>query len=306
MARKIIVVCDPGIDAAFALALAFQDPELDVLAVAATPGNVDANQATQNVHIVVEQLDPPRWPRVGAALSVEYDVDATRLHGPGGMGGVSFPCARLHHPHPSDKLISDLVRQCPKEVAIVILGPLTTFARAVDRDPELPSLIERLVCVAGSWQDLGDASVVAEFHCYCDPLAARQVLKCGAPLTLIPLDVSQRLLFSPADLLELPAPESRACRFLRRIVPYGIGATSNLYGIEGFHLKDVLGIVAVSLPKALTTRPMYVDVEVRGELTRGMTVVDTRAGSTPNVEMAVGVDSTLVRQYVKQTLSLGT
>jgi inosine-uridine nucleoside N-ribohydrolase len=306
MGRKIIVVGDPGIDAAFALALAFQDPELDVLAVAATPGNIDTNQATQNVHIVVEQLDPPRWPRVGAALSVEYDVDATRLHGPGGLGGVSFPCARLHHPHPSDKLISDLVRQSPKEVAIVVLGPLTTFARAVDRDPELPSLIERLVCVAGSWQELGDASIVAEFHCYCDPLAARQVLKCGAPITLIPLDVSQRLLFSPTDLLELPAPDSRACRFLRRIVPYGIGATSNLYGIEGFHLKDVLGIVAVSLPNALTTRPMNVDVEVRGELTRGMTVVDTRAGTTPNVEMAVGVDSTLVRQYVKQMLSLGT
>jgi inosine-uridine nucleoside N-ribohydrolase len=123
---------------------------------------------------------------------------------------------------------------------------------------------------------------------------------------LIPLDVSQRLLFSPTDLLELPAPDSRACRFLRRIVPHGIGATSNLYGIEGFHLKDVLGIVAVSLPSALTTRPMKVDVEVRGELTRGMTVVDTRAGTTPNVEMAVGVDSTLVRQYVKQMLSLGT
>jgi inosine-uridine nucleoside N-ribohydrolase len=306
MAQKLIVICDPGIDAAFALGLAFHDASLDVLAVAATAGNTDANQATQNVHVVVEQIDPPRWPRVGAALPVEYDVDGVRLHGEGGLGGVSFPCARLHHPHPSDKLVSDLVRQYPKEVTIVILGPLTTFARAVDRDPELPSLIQRLICVAGAWQEPGDASVVAEFHSYCDPLAARQVLKCGAPLVLIPLDVSRKLLFSPADLLELPAPESRTCRFLRRIVPYGIGATSNLYGIEGFHLKDVLGIVAASLPNVLTTRPMAVDVETRGDLTRGMTVVDSRAGATPNVEMAVGVDTTAVRRYVNQTLLLGT
>ena len=306
MAQKLIVVCDPGIDAAFALGLAFHDPALDVLAVAATAGNVDANQATQNVHVVVEQIDPPRWPRVGAALPVEYDVDGVRLHGEGGLGGVSFPCARLHHPHPSDKLVSDLVRQHLKEVTVDILGPLTTFARAIDRDPELPSLIQRLICVAGAWQEPGDASVVAEFHCYCDPLAARQVFKCGAPLVLIPLDVSNKLLFSPADLLELPAPESRTCRFLRRIVPYGIGATSNLYGIEGFHLKDVLGIVAVSLPNVLTTRPMAVDVETRGELTRGMTVVDSRAGATPNVEMAVGVDATATRRYVSQTLRLGS
>ena len=68
MARKIIIVADPGIDGAFAIALALHDPELDVLCVAATAGNVPADQATQNVHILVQQLDPPRWPRFGAAL----------------------------------------------------------------------------------------------------------------------------------------------------------------------------------------------------------------------------------------------
>jgi len=145
---------------------------------------------------------------------------------------------------------------------------------------------------------------VAEFHFYCDPPAARQVLRCGVPLTLVPLDVMRRLLFSPADLLELPNPESPTCRFLRQIVPYGIGATSNLYGIEGFHLKDVLGVIALALPQALTTRPMIVDVETRGELTRGMSVVDARRqrSGTPNVELAVDVDLPLVREYINATL----
>ena len=59
-------------------------------------------------------------------------------------------------------------------------------------------------------------------------------------------------------------------------MPFGIAATSNLYGIEGFHLKDVLGILAVAQPEALKTKPMPVDVETRGELTRGMLVVDQR------------------------------
>ena len=304
MPRKVIMVCDPGIDGAFALSLACHDPELDLLAVAATAGNIDAQQATQNVHVVIEQIDPPRWPRVGSALQVEYDVDGTRLHGPGGLGGITFPCAQLHHPHQSDKLISDLVRQFPKEVSLIVLGPLTTLARAIDRDPELPTLLQRVVCVGGSWQEPGNASAVAEFHFYCDPPAARQVLKCGAPLTLIPLDVSRKVLFSPGDLLELPAPESRACRFLRRIVPFGIGATSNLYGIEGFHLKDVLGVFALTRPSSLTTRQMVVDVETRGELTRGMTVVDARpnASEKPNVHLGVGVDSSAVRAYIDDTL----
>jgi inosine-uridine nucleoside N-ribohydrolase len=308
MARKVILVADPGIDGAFAVALALHDPDLEVLGLAATAGNVPAETATRNVHILIENLDPPRWPRLGAALPVEYEVDGSRLHGPGGLGGLDFPCAQLHHTHPSDKLIIDLVRQHPGEVTLVILGPWTVAARAFDRDPELPALVHRLVCVGGSWHEPGNASAVAEFHVFCDPEGARKVVRCGAPITMIPLDVSRKVLFSPTDLLELPNPESRTCQFLRRIVPFGIGATANLYGIEGFHLKDVLGIIALALPGALSTRSMTVDVETRGELTRGVTVVDTRSGraGTPNVEMAVGVDGDAVRSYMDRILRRAT
>src|SRR5690242_11498998 len=105
MARKVILLADPGIDTAFAIALALSDPELEVVGLAATAGNVPAEEATRNVHILVEQFDPSRWPRLGAALPVEYDTDGRRLHGPNGLGGLSFPCAELHHVHPSDKLI---------------------------------------------------------------------------------------------------------------------------------------------------------------------------------------------------------
>ncbi len=304
MMRKVVLVADPGIDGAVAIALALYDPQLDVLGLAATAGNVPAEQATSNVHILVEQMDPPRWPRLGEALPVEYEVDGTQLHGANGLGAVSFPCARLHHPHPSDKLLIDLIRQHPKEVTVISLGPLTVLARAMDRDPELPKLVERLVCVGGAWHEPGNASAVAEFHFFCDPAAARQVLHCGAPVTLIPLDVTRRLLFSPSDLLELQAVDSRCCRFLRQVLPHGIRATSNLYGIEGFHLKDVLGIVAVALPKALNTKPVVVDVETRGELTRGMSVIDARSWrrSTPNAELAVSVDAAAVREYIQGVL----
>src|SRR5436309_2552880 len=116
MAHKVILLADPGIDGAFAIALALFDRELDVLGVAATAGNVPGEQATRNVQTLIEQLDPPRWPRLGAALAVEYDRDGTRLHGPNGLGGVTFPCAQLHHMHNSDKLLVDLIRQYPKEV----------------------------------------------------------------------------------------------------------------------------------------------------------------------------------------------
>jgi inosine-uridine nucleoside N-ribohydrolase len=175
----------------------------------------------------------------------------------------------------------------------------------MDRDPELPLLVERFVCMGGSIHEPGNAGPVSEFHFMCDPAAARQVLRCGAPVTLIPLDQMRKVLFSPTDLLELPAPESRRCKCLRQIVPFAIGASSRLYGVEGFHLKDVLGIIAVAVRGAVSTKPMAVDVETRGHLTLGMSVVDARpeVNLKHNVDVAVGVDVAAVRDYIRDTLA---
>jgi purine nucleosidase len=307
MARKAVLVCDPGIDGAVAVALALLDPDIDLLGLAATAGNVPPEQATRNVHVLIEQFDPARWPRLGAALPIEYDKDGTRLHGPGGLGGTDFPCAQLHHPHPSDKLLSDLVRQHPKEVTVLLLGPATAFARALDRDPDLATLVERLVVVGGAWHEPGDAGPVAEFHFACDPGAARQALRCGAPVTLVPLDVTRKVVFSPSDLMQMTEADSRTCRFLRQVVPHAIAPTASLFGVEGTYLPDVFGLLALTQPGAVSTRAVAADVETRGELTRGMSVIDVRWGGAakPNVDLAVGVDAAAVRQYVQRTLALG-
>ena len=304
MSQKVILIVDPGIDTAFATALAFLEPELDVLALAATAGNISAEQATFNVHTIIGQLDPPRWPRIGAALPIAYELDGTKLHGADGLGNAGFPAVSLHAPHHSDRLIVEMVKANPHEITIVNLGPMTMLARAISREPTLPELARRIVCVGGVWKDPGNVTAVAEFHVYLDPEATRLVLHCGGDITLIPLDVTRKLIFSPKDLLELPNPDSPTSQFLSKIIPFGIRASSNLYGIEGFHLKDVLGIIAVALPQALTVRPMYVDVELVGDLTRGMTLVDSRAqpANEANIRLAVDLDVPAVREYILQTL----
>src|SRR5437763_3059078 len=179
----------------------------------------------------------------------------------------------------SDNQRVDLVHDYPHQTAAVGLGPPTVLAHALDRDPELAAVVERIVCLGGAWHEPGNASAVAEFHFACDPGSARQVLRCGASIMLVPLDVMRKVVFSPTDLLDLPAPHSRTCQFLRQIVPFGIRATANRYGVEGFHLKDVLGVIALTRPAALATRQFPVDVETRGELTRGMSVVDARVNT---------------------------
>jgi purine nucleosidase len=304
MARKVVLIADPGIDTAFAIALALHDPEIDVLGLIASPGNVSADQATQNIHILINQIDSPKWPRIGASLPIKYEIDGTRLHGPDGLGGVDFPPISLHQPLPGDKLLVELVHAHPKQITVIVMGPATMLARALDRDPELPLLIDQIILLGGSWHEPGNASAVAEFHFFCDPAGARHVLGCGARILLLPLDVTRKLVFSPTDLLELPSPDSATCRLLRRIVPFGIRATSNLYGIEGFHLKDVLGVACIAIPNAIETEQHCVDVEIRGELTKGMSVVDSRPlpGGSKNVQLAVGVAKQSVRDYIHRIL----
>jgi inosine-uridine nucleoside N-ribohydrolase len=304
MPRKVILVADPGIDTAFAVALALNDPNLDVIGLLPTAGNVGAEQATANVHTLIDVIDPPKWPKLAAALPARYDADGLALHGPGGLGGVSFPSATRHTLHPADKILCELAHEHPRQVTLVNLGPLTTLATALDRDPTLPAVLDQTVIVGGCWREAGNAGPVSEFHIHLDPDAAKRVFAAELNPLLIPLDTTRKLIFSPSDLLELPNPDSRTCQFLRQIVPFGIRASSNLYGIEGFHLKDVLGTAAVALAGCVSSEPHWVGVETRGDLTRGMTVIDTRAtpAGPPNARVATGVAAADVRSYIEQTL----
>lgn len=88
------------------------------------------------------------------------------------------------------------------------------------------------------------------------------------------------------------------------MVPFGIAATSHLYGIEGFHLKDVLGIIAVAQPHAVHAKLMHVDVETHGELTRGMSIFDRRSweNAEPNVNVVTEVESQEVRDYIRRVI----
>jgi inosine-uridine nucleoside N-ribohydrolase len=139
---------------------------------------------------------------------------------------------------------------------------------------------------------------------WLDPDAARRVIQACPSLTLIPLDLTRRLILSPSELLDLPNPDSRTCQFLRKVIPFGIRASSNLYGIEGFHIKDVLGVAAAALPGSVTHEPKAIDVETKGQITRGMTVVDDRglASVAPNAQLATGAAIGEIRQWIEQVL----
>jgi purine nucleosidase len=284
---------DPGIDDAMALCMALFDPRLEVLAITAVGGNVSPTQATRNVQAIVEYLDPPRWPRLGAASPPEagLPVDGRHLHGIDGLGGAHFDVAELHHVHPAEKVICDQVRDAPEaSVTLVALGPLTNVARAFQRDPELPSLIGRVVMMGGAVTGPGNIRPAAEFNIFCDPLSARVVFRSRSTKTLIPLDVTNRIVLSYDLFNQVPDQSTRVGRFLRKLLPPAFRSYRQQFGLEGIHVHDTVALMALVHPELFTMQEMAGDVETAGELTAGMTVFDRRRVPAWRCNMEVAVD----------------
>ena len=284
---KLIIDADPGIGDAIAVAIALLDPEVDLLAVTATAGCVSGATASRNLQTVIELIDPDKWPRLGSSdaelplpgggLMPGY-VDPAFLNGRTGLGDQFVPVAELHKSHESIKLLIDLVRQHPQEVTLLTLGPLTNVQAAQELDPEFLSLLRELVCLGGSISVGGDATAAAEFNIFADPEAAQVVLKSPATKTLVPLDTAQQLVLNYDLFARLSdVGIGRAGKAILEWLQFGLRASHEHLGREGFSLRETVALAAISQDRLVHTTSMAVDVETQVGLCRGVTVFDRRA-----------------------------
>jgi inosine-uridine nucleoside N-ribohydrolase len=292
MPKKVIIDCDPGIDDAVALCLALFDPRLEVLGVTAVEGNVPADRASLNVQTIIDQLDPPRYPRLGAATPTEAApaVDLRHLHGENGLGQGEFAVSQLHHQHPSEKIIGDEVRAAPEQVTLVCLGPLTNVARALQRDPGLAKQIDQLLISGGSLNGIGNVTPAAEFNMFYDPVSARAVFRSPITKLVIPLDITEHVGLTLELVDQLPAESTRAGRLLRRLIPYAFRAFRQHLGQESICLPDVVTLVAALHPELFEMKELSGDVETGGELARGATIFDRRPTAPRSSDIAVAAD----------------
>ena len=306
MPRKVILDIDPGIDDAVALAMALFDPRLEVLAVTATGGNVPAEQATANLQSLVGILDPPRLPRLGVApTDIVPPEKPFTMHGVDGLGGIDLPRAQLHGGHASEKVIWETLQAHPREITFVALGPLTNLSRVLTRDPSIAELIGEVVISGGTTSGHGNVTPVVDFNFYCDPRAARHVVREPMAKTLVPLEATAQVTFG-FDLLEqLPDEASRAGMILRRMLPHTFRAHRQLLGSEGISLHDVVALVAVTNPELFERTTVAADVETGGEITAGMLVIDRRNVRQwrPNLDLLVNCDTVAVKDCILRGLA---
>ncbi|MFG0260922.1 MAG: nucleoside hydrolase [Novipirellula sp. JB048] len=295
MTRKIIIDCDPGIDDTIPLCMAMFDPRLEVLAITATAGTVDADQATSNAIAIVEQLDPQKYPRIGKA-SVPDDgpaIDDRDLNGSDGLGGCNLPEFPRQHLPLSEKVIAELARKFPNEVTVVCLGPTTNLGHLCRLDPGVLPLLDKIVIGGGAVNHVGNVTAAAEFNMYFDPVSAADVFASATTKSLVPLDLVDAISFG-VDLLEkLPTKHSRVGNLLHKLLPFAFRAAHQRLGRELIPLRDATTILSLLEPDLFSWESMAGRVETRGEWTRGMTVFDQRLRPEwpVNMEVALGVDA---------------
>ncbi|HSF32029.1 MAG TPA: nucleoside hydrolase [Candidatus Tectomicrobia bacterium] len=311
MPHHVIIDTDPGVDDALALILALQSPELCVEAITTVTGNVDVDLATRNALTVLGLFPPKRRPPVakGADRPLVRAADtAAHVHGDDGLGGVSrlrTAGGEPRYPLASNSLggsdavtcLLDLIRRSPDELILIALGPLTNLAHALRRDARVVRQLAAVVIMGGAVTVPGNVTPVAEFNIYVDPEAAQIVFSSGLPITLIGLDVTERVRLTAEMIDQYVHPRgSPLSQFVVACTAQTIEFSTRVERPPGMAMHDPLAVGALIDPSLVHTLPMSVQVETKGEFTTGMLVADRRAlrlqqKAPTNVNVALAVDA---------------
>ncbi|ANM11993.1 MULTISPECIES: nucleoside hydrolase [unclassified Rhizobium] len=173
---------------------------------------------------------------------------------------------------------------------ILALGPLTNVAAVALARPDLAARISDLVWMGGGVTS-GNHTASAEFNALADPEALSIVIAHRLPLRMVDLDLCRRVLARPENTEPVRNAGGANAALIADLFSGYIGiATSR--GRPAMAIYDPCAAVAFVAPDIVSFRPARIDVELQGSLTRGRTVVETRATHASfNAEFAADIDA---------------
>jgi inosine-uridine nucleoside N-ribohydrolase len=282
--QRVIIDTDPGTDDAMAILLALNSPELKVEAFTVVPGNVDGRQGLDNALKIVSLAGRCDIPVAAGAQHplMQKLITAQYWHGKNGIAGIELPASRCKADSRfGPDLIIQLVHQYPHEITLIPVGPLTNIALAISKDPSIVFLVKNIVIMGGSIGG-GNVDGAAEANIYGDPEAAQIVFTAGWMVTMVGSDVGERTLITRKELTQLRSTHGPENDFIAQIVDFYV-TRSEKSGWSGAAMYDPLAVAIAMDPSFGTFKEMHVDVETKGEFTRGETVANRTGYNENNV-----------------------
>jgi len=286
MALKLIIDTDPGIDDAMAILYAIAAPEIDLLGLTTVFGNVTTPKATRNALYLLEQagIEIPvaeglHRPRIGPPFP-----PTSAVHGAEGFGTLAVPTPqRRALVETAPEYLVRMVRAHQGELLLCPIGPLTNIAAAMELDPSFCSNLKGMVVMGGSLRAGGNITPAAEANFYHDPHAADFVLRHGCNITLVGLDVTNRVICPRSFFARLASESPKMGGLLHDMAEFYIDFYETVGKFAGCGMHDPSALVACIAPELFTTEPHALRVTLSGDRSGEMITVANSTAQPVNV-----------------------
>ncbi|KAG6546253.1 hypothetical protein Mapa_012292 [Marchantia paleacea] len=313
--KKVIIDTDPGIDDAMAILLAFESPELDIIGMTTTYGNVRTTMATNNALHLCDlggRDDIPVSQGLETSLRGQIkDRIADFVHGQDGLGNTNPPTPkRSAIAQSAPDFIRQKCKEYPGEVTIVALGPLTNLAKAVEDDPDFAKNVGQIIVLGGAFSVNGNVNPAAEANIYGDPEAADIVFTCGADIIIIGINVTHQVFFTGKEMEEVRDSKGKYGKYLYDVSKFYFAYHQVAYDIDAIYLHDPTTMIAAIDPSLFTYAQGVVRVQ-RDGICKGLTVFNntqkkwaqpTDWCNLPQVKVAITVDAPAISKMMKDRL----
>lgn len=283
---SIILDCDPGHDDAMAILLALGNPNIDLIGVTTVGGNQSLEKVTYNARATLEMAHATNIPvHAGCDCPMIRPLEvAAAVHGETGLDGVTLPepTRPLDEGHAVNWIIDTIMSHEPGTITLVPTGPLTNIAMAVRMEPRIVSRVKEVVLMGGGYH-VGNWSAVAEFNIKTDPEAAHVVFNEAWPITMVGLDLTHQALCTPEAQAKIDAVGTPLAAFASGLMDFFRKAYQNNQDFIDPPVHDPCTIAYLIDHSVVQTRRCPLDVEIKGDLTLGMTVADLR-GPEPSAD----------------------
>ncbi|WP_166626257.1 nucleoside hydrolase [Jeotgalicoccus sp. S0W5] len=308
--NKVIIDTDTAGDDTIAILTALHN--FDVLGITITGGNVDFNQQIDNALYTTEVAgfdNIPVYPGYEGPIfgNAEQHTTVEDVHGSDGMGDSFFPKPKrvAESSHAIDFIIK-AVNENPGKVTLLAIAPLTNIAMAIKKDPSIVSKVKHLYIMGGTNNNLGNIVPAAEYNFYVDPEAAKLVLQSGMGMTMVGWDMcTDYSLMFDKEHEEIESLGTKGSKFFSDVNRVVKRFNKEVHKLEGTTHPDTL-LVAIAADERIMSESTkyFVDVETKGELTRGYSLVDIngRLGKKPNVRVCEKVDRELFKNHLYDVL----
>lgn len=250
---------------------------LDVVGITTVHGNQSLGKVTRNALkvLTLAGLEHIAVYPGAAGPFVGHAHHAAEVHGETGLDGAQLPEPVIR---PRGRHAVDFIREAAVQhepLTLVATGPLTNVAAALQLEPTLAGRLGQISLMGGAVAG-GNVTPAAEFNVWADPEAAQLVFASGVPIRMAGLDLTHQAMVGPEELDRLRAAGTRVGRVCADLLGFYGRRVSARTGLAGAPLHDPCAVAWTIDPTLVQASWMHVDVELRGQLTRGMTVCDTR------------------------------